>query len=76
MIVVCKTCPENSRLSVRNRPAYLLRGEPSWAILVVRFPEGDRVVCADEVRALRLFFLNATDEELFLPHEGGYSIVD
>ena len=76
MTVVCVGQPWGSRFSARRRPAYLLKGDPAYARLVVRFADEDRVVIAEEARTLRVKFRDATDEELFLLHEGGYSLVD
>lgn len=67
---------EGSQRNRRRYPAYLLKGNPADARLVVLFPDEDRVVIADEAQSLNVSFLNATDEELFVLHEGGYSIVD
>ena len=76
MNVSCVGHPWGSRFSARRKPVYLLKGDPADARLVIRFHDEDRVVMADEARSLRVKFRDATDEELFLLHEGGYSIVD
>lgn len=68
--------PTSSRHATRTWPAYILKGEPIDAKLVVRFADGDRVVCADEISGLMISFQETTDEELFILREGGYWIAD
>jgi len=68
--------PGTSWHSSKRYPVYLLRGEPADARLVVRLHDEDRVVTADEARGQRVSFREATDDELWILREGGYSIVD
>jgi len=45
-------------------------------MLVVRLHDETRVVTAEEARNMRVCFLDATDEELWILREGGYWIAD
>ena len=68
--------PGTSWRSKKRYPAYLLKGEPAWAMLVVRLHDETRVVTKEEAWGMKVCFFDATDEELFILREGGYSIVD
>lgn len=68
--------PGTSWRTRKKYPAYLLRGEPAWAMLVVRLHDETRVVTAEEAKNMRVRFLDATDEELWILREGGYWIAD
>lgn len=68
--------PTSSRHSTRAWPAYILKGEPVDAKLVVRFADSDRVVSASEARRLMISFQETTDEELWILRKGGYWIAD
>ena len=74
MKVSCLAWPGCPPHTIRDRPAYVLKGEPPDARLVVRFPDEDSVLPPREAQRLGARTLEARAGELRLLREGGYGV--